>query len=250
MRTVGDRDDRRISAGTIVQPISSGVLPWICLGFSFLPLAVAVAERDTTSAPARTNTPTATEIKKTGMKRLSIVSAAGPSGFSEFWPLSGSRARREDDDGGRATTGRGRPPLRARRQVPHPPLPITRSPSCPAGSRGTLYRRASAPEQPANLVTRAFASQYPSRSSDVGAALPVALHPDPGLEVDPDAEERLELVAGRGAGLLQHPAALPMTMPFCDSRSTRIDRPERRIRPSSARRRRPSSSSISSAATR
>ena len=26
----------RISAGTIVQPISSGVLPWICFGFSFV----------------------------------------------------------------------------------------------------------------------------------------------------------------------------------------------------------------------
>ena len=35
--TVGTAMTARISAGTIVQPISSWVLPWICLGFSFLP---------------------------------------------------------------------------------------------------------------------------------------------------------------------------------------------------------------------
>ncbi len=35
--TVGTATIASSSAGRIVQPISSRVLPWICFGFSFLP---------------------------------------------------------------------------------------------------------------------------------------------------------------------------------------------------------------------
>ena len=44
--TVGTAITARIRAGTSVQPISSGVLPWICFGRSSRALAVAEAQRD------------------------------------------------------------------------------------------------------------------------------------------------------------------------------------------------------------
>ena len=65
----------------------------------------------------------------------------------------------------------------------------------------------------------------------VGPPLPVGLDLHARLEVDPHAEQRLELAAGRRCPpRLSTEPPRPMTMPFCDSRSTRTTTREREER--------------------
>ena len=70
-------------AGTIVQPISSRVLPWTCFGFSFLPSRYRNFTA-TKIVAAMMKMPTRMAMIATGVKRLSIFSASAPFGFNTF----------------------------------------------------------------------------------------------------------------------------------------------------------------------
>src|SRR4029079_11979099 len=80
--------------------------------------------------------------------------------------------------------------------------PATSSPSSATAARSPPPSIA-LPDQH-NLRRRSVAEAV----EGVGAALPVALDLDLGVEVHPRAEERLELLAGLGAGGLDQRAAL------------------------------------------
>ena len=85
--TVGTAMTARISAGMIVQPISSTVLPWICFGLRSSPGCSRNRSATKIVAPT-TPMPMTTAIQKNGVNRSWIFWASGPFGSSEFWPLS------------------------------------------------------------------------------------------------------------------------------------------------------------------
>src|SRR6266511_2137222 len=116
-------------------------------------------------------------MQKTGTKRPSILSAAAPLGLREFWPFSGPRQ----------PARRSRVPSTAR---PTTALLVTLARFNPRDGTSESLSVAEAVERG-------------------GAALPVPFDPHLGLEVDPGTEEGLELVAGGGAGLFEHPPAAP-----------------------------------------
>ena len=77
----------RISAGTIVHEISSTVLPWTCFGLRCSP-GFSRNRSATKIVPPTTPTPMTTAIQKNGVNRSRIGLASGPAGSSEFCPLS------------------------------------------------------------------------------------------------------------------------------------------------------------------
>src|SRR6266542_4300833 len=94
--------------GARVQPISSRLLPWICLGTG-VPGRWRNLTRITTMRPS-TSTNTATAIQKTGSNRASIFREYGPAGSSEFCGLTPPHADKRN----------ARP---ANRVAPHQALP-------------------------------------------------------------------------------------------------------------------------------
>ena len=79
--TVGYMTAARMKAGTIVQPSSSLVLPWIWEGIRSRPLRCRYLTMMKMMPPS-TITNTATATQKTGTKRFFISRALGPAGLS------------------------------------------------------------------------------------------------------------------------------------------------------------------------
>src|SRR5680860_911552 len=193
----------RMRAGMIVHPISRGVLPWICFGFSFLPAPDRYLMATNTVA-ASTPIPMTVATRKTGTKRLSIVLAAGPWGSRLFWPLSGPRQPARTATAPSASeTATHRLARETRLLMSLPPWP---------GIARTLTWPSSGPANECLCIRERGGGVADSIAEPIegrGTALPVALHADAGLEVDADTEQRLELAPGLGAGGLEHGAATP-----------------------------------------
>ena len=147
------------------------------------------------------------------MKRLSIFWACGPLGSSEFCPLflaSLQPARTSGHE--RASDGDGQDePARSPSCVASCLLPsAARDPGhgVPSPIPGAVGDSTPGGLRRQQLVRGACRTQIPEPVEGVGAALPVALDLHLGLEVHAGAEQRLELLAGPGPGLLEHRAAL------------------------------------------
>ena len=152
--------------------------------------------------------------RRSGMKRLSIVlgvRALRARASSARCRGPDSRARREDegrtDEQPASDQPTAAPARRCGASSPLPDAPGSRSVARPERvgtlSAGILRRSNSA------AGVRASRAQNPSRSRRVGAALPVALDPDPRSPGSTRAPRSASSsLRARGAGLLQHRAAL------------------------------------------
>src|SRR4051812_37304029 len=199
---VGTATTARIRAGTIVQPISSGVLPWICFGLSGLPSRYRNFSAKNTVAKS-TPTPMTIARIRIGMKRLSIFSAAGPLGSSEFCPLSFPHAART------AT----RPARRTLHRSVRPNFGTLMHSSLWTEAGNSRCPRNDLEHAGGDSIPGAFASGNSGESEaeavqGVGAALPVGVDLHLRLQVDPGTEQRLELLAGLRPRVPDHRAAL------------------------------------------
>ena len=233
MATVGTAITARISAGMIVQPISSGVLPWICFGLSSLALAVAEPQRDVDRGDEHERCRSTTRrSRRSGMKRLSILLGVGPLGCERVLAVVvrlGTAGEDEGDGRERGHDGRGRQRAGAVSSCVTPCLLPAPPATCAASTRSAQrVEHSSHADFAGQQLVQRFVNSEPEAVEGVGAALPVALDPHPGLEV-----ARGRRAAPRARGGPSVPASLstappwPITIPFCDSRSTRIDDPER-----------------------
>src|SRR3954465_8495608 len=147
--------------------------------------------------------PTRIAITATGLKRLSIVWAAGPFGWSEFWRLFLASSPQPASTAGTITstaTARAMRRPRALRSVMSLPDFFAGGPGARHSTWGGFHV--------SNLLRR-FRNSESEAVERVRAALPVPLDLHPGLEVDAGAEERLELLSGPRTGLLEDGPALP-----------------------------------------
>src|SRR6478735_7030666 len=212
--TVGTATTARISAGTIVHPISRGVLPWICFGLSGLPSRWRNLMAAKTVAPS-TRIPMTIAIVRIGRKRSSILLAEVPWGFSEFWPLLLVLPQAASRSAMPATrTGAAMRLLGCLMPCsPHAPVRGSAPPNPSPATRRRLYPR---PIRRQQLVAaldrrRVVGVGGPSQAQSVegmGAALPLLVDPHGGFQVHAGAEEPLELQAGLGARVADHAAAL------------------------------------------
>ena len=102
MATVGTIMTASTMAGTIVQPISSRVLPWICGGIRSRPLRCRYLMTIHRMPPSTsTNTGTAPN-QKTFSNRFFGSRAKGPAGFRESCDACGAHAAKRSGEGQQA----------------------------------------------------------------------------------------------------------------------------------------------------
>ena len=235
----------------IVQLISSTVLPCTCFGCALLARLLAEAQRDEDRHRRRRRGRSTTATQKNGVNRFRILCACRTGRAQRVLAVvvrpaccrrrsspatttaaatttAGQRLRAGAVACGRTSTVLcGRLSSRIVGSRPARRLYNGRF----AGSQLCDYsrNRAAGPGSRAIAASRVHKPETVERRRP---ALPVADRPALGLEVHPHAEQGLELVAGGGARVASAPTPpRPITIPFCESRSTRTTTSHREQRP-------------------